>query len=329
MKKPLSRREASILSPLRYPGAKRRLAGYVAEVLRLNSLRPKLFVEPFAGGASVALQLLNDDLVEAVALGEKDPLVSSFWKVVFSDPEWLIEQMEAIEVTVENWKYFRENSFRSNRDRALACIFLNRTSFSGILASGAGPIGGYSQESKYKIDCRFTVSTLAKRIRQAANLGDRVLFVDHADWMQTLNKVEGMGYDPKEVFYYLDPPFYRKAERLYRFYFEAGDHASLHDVLVELDHPWLLSYDPAGPILALYSHNGCGPKHVDLLYSAAADGNRVEAQELIISNLPHLPRETRLWRSSEEWRTSDAASRPGDTVEKRSKNTRSGGTHGY
>jgi len=63
MKKPFSRREASILSPLRYPGAKRRLAGYVAEVLRLNSLRPKVLVEPFAGGASVFLQLLNDDLV--------------------------------------------------------------------------------------------------------------------------------------------------------------------------------------------------------------------------------------------------------------------------
>src|SRR5262245_46609770 len=51
MSQPLSRREVSILSPLRYPGAKRRLSGYMAEVLRLDDLRPKLFVEPFAGGA--------------------------------------------------------------------------------------------------------------------------------------------------------------------------------------------------------------------------------------------------------------------------------------
>lgn len=57
---PINRRQASIISPLRYPGAKRRLSGYIAETLKLNSLRPKLLVEPFAGGLSVALQLLND-----------------------------------------------------------------------------------------------------------------------------------------------------------------------------------------------------------------------------------------------------------------------------
>lgn len=327
-KKPLSRREASILSPLRYPGAKRRLAGYVAEVLRLNSLRPKLFVEPFAGGASVSLQLLNDDLVEAVALGEKDPLVTSFWKIVFSDPEWLIERIESIEVTVDNWKYFRANSFRSNKDRALACIFLNRTSFSGILASGSGPIGGYSQKSQYKIDCRFTISTIAKRIRQAARLKDRILFIDRADWRHTLEKVEGMDYGPREVFYYLDPPFYRKARRLYRFYFEEDDHSNLHNALMSIKQPWLLSYDPAKPILELYSHNGRGPKHVDLLYSAAANGNRVKSQELIITNLPHLPKETRLWRSSEEWRQPVSKTSPNGMAKKRTKIKRNGDRHG-
>jgi hypothetical protein len=54
-RKAFARRNASILSPLRYPGGKRQLAGYIAATIRLNGLRPKLFVEPFAGGASVAL----------------------------------------------------------------------------------------------------------------------------------------------------------------------------------------------------------------------------------------------------------------------------------
>ena len=39
-------REVSILSPLRYPGSKRRLAGYVEEVLKVNNLRPALMIEP-------------------------------------------------------------------------------------------------------------------------------------------------------------------------------------------------------------------------------------------------------------------------------------------
>jgi len=327
MNKPLSRREVSILSPLRYPGAKRRLAGYVAEVLHLNSLRPKLFVEPFAGGASVALQLLNDDLVESVGLGEKDPLVASFWKIVFRDPEWLIEELESIEVSVDNWRYFRSGKFRSNREKALACIFLNRTSFSGILAPSAGPIGGYSQASEHKIDCRFTISTMVKRIRQAARLGDRVKFVDCADWRETFEKVAGMGYGLQEVFYYLDPPFCRKARRLYRFYFKTEDHNLLHDALTRLDQPWLLSYDPAELILQLYSQNGHGPRHVDLLYSASGNGNRVEAREVIITNLPHLPKETRLWRSSEEWRVPGSKGNPRKALARQGKE-KDGGNHG-
>jgi DNA adenine methylase len=300
----LPRREASILSPLRYPGAKRRLAGYVSEAIRLNSLRPRVFVEPFAGGASVSLQLLNDGGVEAIVLGELDPLVASFWKVVFDDPNWLIDQLETVEVTVDNWKYFRDTSFHSHRDRALACIFLNRTSFSGILARTAGPIGGYKQESEYKIDCRFNVTTLTKRIRQIAALRERVLHVNHGDWHDTVNMVESWGYRDEEVFYYLDPPFYEKAARLYRHYFSHSDHEALHDRLVQLRQPWLLSYDLAPSIQALYAHNGLGPKRVELLYSASATGNLVEAQELIITNLARLPRATRIWRSSAEWRTS-------------------------
>ena len=69
-REPLRRSEASILSPLRYPGAKRRLCGFISEALKLNGLKPRLLVEPFAGGASVSLQLLNDGIVENVALAE-------------------------------------------------------------------------------------------------------------------------------------------------------------------------------------------------------------------------------------------------------------------
>lgn len=303
---PLARREASILSPLRYPGGKRRLAGYVAEALRINSLRPKLFVEPFAGGASVALQLLNDDLVDFIALGEKDPLVASFWKVVFNDPDWLIHQLGTIQVTLDNWRHFRNQSLNSDRDQALACLFLNRTSFSGILAPGAGPIGGMSQVSRYAINCRFPVETLVKRIRQAAALRGRVLFVNTADGIDTIRKVEALSFQTGEVFYYLDPPFYKKAERLYRFYFQQKDHTTLHGTLAGVKHPWLLSYDPAKAVIAMYSENGAGPKEIDLLYSAATGGSSVKARELIITNLRRLPRETRLWRSSVEWRKSSA-----------------------
>jgi DNA adenine methylase len=301
MDEPLRRCEVSILSPLRYPGAKRRLSGYVAETLRLNGIRPRLLVEPFAGGASVAIELLSRDLVDSIALGERDPLVSSFWKVVFKDPAWLIKQVETVEVTLAMWDHFRGGRFRSNRDRALACLFLNRTSFSGILAERAGPLGGRTQASAYKIGCRFPIKTLTRRIEQAAAMRNRVLFVNGADWKETLRRVSGLGYSHSDVFYYFDPPFYAKADRLYRFFFSDDDHHELHDRVTRLRSPWLLSYDPAPFILDLYSRNGRKPQDLHLLYSAASGPTLVPSREVIITNRLKLPKETRLWRTNGEW----------------------------
>lgn len=251
MKTPLIRRERAILSPLRYPGAKRRFSGYVAEVLRLNGLRPKLFVEPFAGGASVALELLSRGLVGAVALGELDPLVAAFWQAARSRPDDLIDWVMAEPVTLERWQHHRDSRPRTTLGRAVKCLFLNRTSFSGILSLTAGPIGGRAQSGRYAIDCRFPRETLAKRIRQVAALADRIAFVHAGDYRETIAKATGLSPEAGDVFYYLDPPFYAKADRLYAKWFVDADHVALRDELGELRSPWLLSYDPAPAIQAL------------------------------------------------------------------------------
>ena len=125
-------------SPLRYPGSKRRLAKYIQEALTLNDLSPALYIEPFAGGASVALHLLAQDCVERVILIDRDPLVADFWKVVFTDTEWLIDQVLSVAITLENWDAFRAQPEGAPRDNALKCLFLNRTSFSGILIVQVG-----------------------------------------------------------------------------------------------------------------------------------------------------------------------------------------------
>jgi DNA adenine methylase len=294
--------EASILSPLRYPGSKRRLAGYLSEVLRLNRVRPSLFVEPFAGGASVALQLLDNDLVDRIALGERDTYVASFWRVVFDDSEWLIDAIKRVPATVDTWRKFREEGGTTDRDRALACLFLNRTSFSGILNRRAGPIGGLAQKSSYSIGCRMALPTIEKRIRQAARLKDRVAFVHSGPWSETIEAATAVRPQQNGLFFYFDPPFWQKADRLYRHWFTREDHQTLHDSLVTLEHPWLLSYDPAPEAIAMYTNGGHGVRHIDILYSASATGGPASTQEIIITNLDTLPEATRLWRSSSEWR---------------------------
>lgn len=278
-----------IRSPLRYPGAKLRLFTPIAETLELNSLRPKLFCEPLAGGLSVSLRLLTKNLVENIAVGERDPLVAGFWKTVFNDAEWLVNQVERMQVTVESWKAYRDRVCRTNRECALACIFLNRTSFSGILADSAGPIGGYNQDSDYKIDCRFNKQDLIKRIRQASELKDRVEFVHKGNWKSTVQKVRSLGYRPQETFFYFDPPFWAKADRLYRYFFTNQDHVDLCSFLKTFRRPWLLSYDNAEEIVKMYSSNGNGTNHVEHLYSIASAGTRQKTKELFITNLKRLP----------------------------------------
>lgn len=291
------RRPDVLLSPLRYPGGKRRLAPYIANALRDNDLRPRLYVEPFAGGASVAIQLLHDNLVDQVALGEKDPMVAGFWRAVFQEPERLIDKLYQLKPSLEVWEHYRKTRPRTTMGWAVKCLFLNRTSFSGILSTTAGPIGGRSQQSAHTIGCRFPVERLAKRIRQIAAFADRIAFIHEGDWQEVAARVKTQGLGRDDVFYYLDPPFYEKADRLYRYFFAEDDHQRLHDGLGQLDANYVLSYDAAPAAIARYSAPDAAPKQVDLLYSATAKGKLVRASELIVSNLEQLPDFARLWRS--------------------------------
>ena len=301
----LVRPTASIVSPLRYPGSKRRLVGFVAKALSLSGHKPDLLVEPFAGGASVALQLLTSGAVERAVLGEMDSLVASFWKTVFDNPEYLCKEIERWTPTVEGWQELRDSRPRVAHRKARKCLFLNRTSFSGVIADSSGPIGGKAQTSKYGIGCRFPRERLQKRIRQAAALAPRIPFVHEGDWQDTIDTALSRT-DPQKAFVYLDPPFFRKADRLYRQYFDDAEHVRLADGVAALaaqEVPFMLSYDAADEIAELYRERNLSLSRVEFIYSATGKGGPSTAAELIITNLQELPPETRIWRTNAEWMT--------------------------
>lgn len=285
-----------LLSPLRYPGSKRSLVRHIEELIEVNSLEPDIFIEMFAGGATVSLQLLDKGIVGQIGLIEKDPLVAAFWSVIFSetDVEWLIEQVQNIEVSLDKWRLYKSWVPEDRRERALACLYLNRTSFSGILAPTAGPIGGYTQSSEYTIDCRFPRETLVQRIRRANALRDRVAFVWQIDWSDGLKRICEMQHNeeiPQNALFYFDPPFFNKADKLYTHYFMDADHTNLRDTIVTFAQNWVLSYDYSEKLDELYSHS---PQiHIDTLYSAAQNGGQRVAREVILTNLPRTPESMR------------------------------------
>lgn len=253
-------------------------------------LHPKLLVEPFAGGASVALRLLTMGLVEKIGLNDLDPLISSFWQVMFHDTTWLLDEIDKLEVTIDRWHEFKTADPQDVKGRALKCLFLNRTSFSGVLRPEVGPIGGQEQLSEYLIDCRFPKTTLKKRIVELAGFKDKVVFISNMSWENVLDEVTEKQQRSElpsaaDTLLYLDPPFFEKAERLYNKFFVEEDHTKLRDRLVGTEQNWILSYDLPPKAKELYIDNRLLTNEPDIIYSISGNGKRPRAKEIILHNL--------------------------------------------
>ena len=286
-------------SPLRYPGSKRHLTLYVEKSLTINAFHPTLYIEPFTGGASVGLHLLLRQKVDKIILIDRDPWIASFWQTVFWDTQWLVDKVENAPITLEEWERIKQSDPSTTREQAWTCLFLNRTSFSGILRQEVGPLGGKTQASPYKIDCRFPRQTLIKRIQQIAARRDNVYAVWNLSWEEELEAIRSeqrTGKLPESgLFFYLDPPFFEKADTLYRYYFQEEDHSALRDTLLNMTDKWLLSYDSAERVEYLYGEaiasqsNGTKRSNVEFLYSLSMLRERKRGKEVILSNLEILP----------------------------------------
>lgn len=284
-KKNLPRRDP--ISPLRYPGGKALMTAYVSGVMEENLLSGCTLYEPYAGGASVSLELLRLGFVAHAVLVERDPLVYAFWWCVFHQPEALCAAIAACPVTIETWQTLqptREVDDPSACDYSLlqlgvAGLFFNRTNFSGII--GAGPIGGESQTSDYKIDCRFSKDKMIARIQALTRFSNQVN-IHFGDAIEFL-KANARKISSDFSFVYIDPPYYLQGKKLYRHFYTDADHLALANFIGAQGYPWLLSYDDHPRIRELYAHNQMQPIYLDYKVKT----NRT-AQELVISNL-HIP----------------------------------------
>lgn len=79
-------------SPLRYPGGKARLANFIRIAIQNLGILNCTYVEPFAGGAGVALSLLLSGTVENIVINDYDKAIYSFWRAVKQEPYALIQK---------------------------------------------------------------------------------------------------------------------------------------------------------------------------------------------------------------------------------------------
>jgi DNA adenine methylase len=55
-----------------------------------------------------------------------------------------------------------------------------------------------------------------------------------------------------DTYFYFDPPYFHRANKLYGDWFAGHEHGIMRDYLIQFDKPWMLSYDDAVEIRSLY-----------------------------------------------------------------------------
>jgi DNA adenine methylase len=241
-------------TPLRYPGGKAKLAAYVKQLIRDNKLDDGEYVEPYAGGAGIALELLLQEYVSLVRINDVSHHVYSFWKSVLNDTDELCRKIKNIRLTVASWdrqkKIFANPKDHDHITVGFATFFLNRTNRSGILNGGV--IGGRDQTGPWKIDARYNADELIFRIESIAKMKSRIKLT-HSDAITFLG--HGLPKWPKKSLIYLDPPYFEQGRELYYDYYKSEDHADVAAVVAAKmkDRFWIVSYDNVPKIRKLYA----------------------------------------------------------------------------
>lgn len=241
-------------SPLRYPGGKNKLSSFLAKICIDNKIHGH-YVEPYAGGASVALFLLIEGYVRRITINDKDRSIYAFWHSVIYQSDDLCRMIDEVEITIDNWN--RQKNIQKNKNSAallelgFSTLFLNRTNRSGIITGGV--IGGNKQEGDYKIDCRFNKSEIKNRIRQISKYSQSIK-IYNLDAIELIDFLKADSANENTIFYF-DPPYYLKGDSLYMNYYLDAHHLEISKKIQSLDNVhWIVSYDDHNFIENIYKN---------------------------------------------------------------------------
>jgi len=264
--RPTPRRLKSF-SPLRYPGGKAKLAPFVKALIDANKLSDGIYVEPYAGGAGIGVELLLQEYASKIYINDISRPIWAFWNSVLFDTASLIRLIRKASISVPMWdkqKRILQNSKNvGSLELGFAAFFLNRTNRSGILNGGI--IGGRDQTGPWKIDARFNKEELVYRINAIARMKSRVV-LSNEDAETFLRK--GFKVWPAKTLVYLDPPYYIKGGALYYDSYSHANHETIAKLLTSVvrRQKWIVSYDNVRPVRSIYE--GCRRIEYSLGYSA-------------------------------------------------------------
>lgn len=268
-----------LYSPLRYPGGKGKLAPFMGLIINKMNIQNGTYIEPFAGGAGIALMLLMEGYVDDIVINDYDKAIYSVWRAIINEPENLVDRILQTPVNINEWKKQKEIYVEQNKkyslDLAFATFFLNRTNRSGILKGG--PIGGFDQTGNYGIDARYNAENLVERIRAIAKYKKHIKVYNK----EIVSFIEHVLPDyGQNSLTYFDPPYLNKGPELYKNFFDKEDHTKIARLILNgVSSNWIITYDDTPEIIELYKRQCI--RRYDLNYSVANTG---KSSEVIIFN---------------------------------------------
>lgn len=285
-------------SPFRYPGGKTQLYSFVNYLLQKNKINGT-YIEPFAGGAGVAMKLLFNSKVQRTWINDYDMSIYSVWYYILENPQSLIKLIKGVpfdyktgheidkKTSINFWQEQHNYYVKSkNRERSLALafatLFLNRTNRSGII--NGGPVGGFEQAHSTQIYARFNKQSLIKKIRKIHDYKNSIILTnyDANDLIPILQKK----LDTKNSFIFFDPPYFKQGSGLYFTSFDADGHKTLAKKIMNMtNNYWITTYD-VDPHIINYFNNNKKNYSYELRYSAN-NKRRGKASELLFAS-PNL-----------------------------------------
>lgn len=241
-------------SPLRYPGGKGKLASFMEYMIDQLGHRGGTYIEPFAGGAGIAMELLLRNVISRIVINDYDKAVWSFWKAILTETDRFVEEIRTVPLTVDEWQKQHEILVTKNDkysfELGFAAFYLNRTNRSGIIKGGV--IGGQEQAKDWKMDVRFKREELVTRIQRiAARKKDIKLY--NKDVNSFIKNYVPL-YEENALIYF-DPPYFRKGQQLYMNFFNYKDHVRIEQEIREhVNCDWIITYDYEPQIEEIY-HN--------------------------------------------------------------------------
>ncbi len=252
-------------SPLKYIGGKSQLADTIIKLIPEH----KSYCEVFCGAAWV---FFRKEPSQYETINDLDSDLIAFYRVLQNHLEEFIKQFKWLLCSrewFEDFKRQQEAGGLTDIQRAARYYYLQRQSFGGRVKGRAFGVVPLGRPMLNLLRIEEDLSQVYFRLMGVV--------IENLPWQAFIER-----YDRPEVFFYLDPPYY-KAPFYKHNLLTLEEYVEMADLLAGVKGKWILSINDLPEIRKAFGRFCMKP--VTLKYSVNKEANTV-GRELLVANFP-------------------------------------------